>query len=44
MSELADEYRLEYFEEEGFVRKECPEWESLLDARRGPGDLWRTAV
>ncbi|ARS89721.1 alanine--tRNA ligase [Natrarchaeobaculum aegyptiacum] len=25
MSELADEYRLEYFEEEGFVRKECPE-------------------
>jgi len=24
MSELADEYRLEYFEEEGFVRKECP--------------------
>ncbi|NGM68719.1 alanine--tRNA ligase [Natronolimnobius sp. AArcel1] len=25
MTELADEYRLEYFEEEGFVRKECPE-------------------
>ncbi|QLK24543.1 alanine--tRNA ligase [Natrinema zhouii] len=25
MSELADEYRLEYFEEEGFERKECPE-------------------
>ncbi|AXR79808.1 alanine--tRNA ligase [Natrarchaeobaculum sulfurireducens] len=25
MSELADEYRLEYFEEEGFVRTECPE-------------------
>ncbi|MFA9427503.1 alanine--tRNA ligase [Natronorubrum sp. A-ect3] len=24
MSELADEYRLEYFEEEGFERKECP--------------------
>ncbi len=24
MSELAEEYRLEYFEEEGFVRKECP--------------------
>ncbi|EMA40890.1 alanine--tRNA ligase [Halobiforma nitratireducens] len=24
MSELADEYRLEYFEEEGFTRKECP--------------------
>ncbi|WP_049928837.1 alanine--tRNA ligase [Halopiger goleimassiliensis] len=23
MSDLADEYRLEYFEEEGFVRKEC---------------------
>ncbi|MXV62967.1 alanine--tRNA ligase [Natronorubrum sp. JWXQ-INN-674] len=25
MSELADAYRLEYFEEEGFERKECPE-------------------
>ncbi|OVE83517.1 alanine--tRNA ligase [Natronolimnobius baerhuensis] len=25
MTELADEYRLEYFEEEGFVRTECPE-------------------
>ncbi|MFC4540751.1 alanine--tRNA ligase [Halosolutus amylolyticus] len=25
MSELAEEYRLEYFEEEGFERKECPE-------------------
>ncbi|RQH00938.1 alanine--tRNA ligase [Natrarchaeobius oligotrophus] len=25
MSELADEYRLEYFEEEGFVRTECSE-------------------
>ncbi|WP_440772350.1 alanine--tRNA ligase [Natronorubrum sp. DTA28] len=24
MSELADAYRLEYFEEEGFERKECP--------------------
>ncbi|SDR30704.1 alanine--tRNA ligase [Natronobacterium texcoconense] len=24
MSDLADEYRLEYFEEEGFVRTECP--------------------
>ncbi|MFP9191540.1 alanine--tRNA ligase [Natrialbaceae archaeon A-CW1-1] len=24
MSELADEYQLEYFEEEGFVRTECP--------------------
>ncbi|AFZ72836.1 alanine--tRNA ligase [Natronobacterium gregoryi] len=25
MSDLVDEYRLEYFEEEGFVRTECPE-------------------
>ncbi|PCR89082.1 alanine--tRNA ligase [Natrinema ejinorense] len=25
MSELEEEYRLEYFEEEGFERKECPE-------------------
>jgi len=25
MSDLADEYRLEYFEEEGFVRRECSE-------------------
>ncbi len=25
MSDLADEYRLEYFEEEGFVRRECTE-------------------
>ncbi|WP_265109405.1 alanine--tRNA ligase [Halosolutus halophilus] len=25
MSELAEEYRLEYFEEEGFERKECPD-------------------
>jgi alanyl-tRNA synthetase len=24
MSELAEEYRLDYFEEEGFVRRECP--------------------
>ncbi|WP_254766249.1 alanine--tRNA ligase [Salinilacihabitans rarus] len=24
MSELEEEYRLDYFEEEGFVRKECP--------------------
>jgi alanyl-tRNA synthetase len=25
MSELAEEYRLDYFEEEGFVRRECPD-------------------